>query len=68
MTQPFIDWKFVETRKFEQFHYDIFYMQKADESFIYKGFIYFKKGTDTWLDHQSLDHLRNSLIALGMQA
>lgn len=68
MGQPYIDWKFVETRKFEQFHYDIFYMQREDQSFVYKGFVYFKNGKDTWLDHESLDNLRNSIIQLGMQA
>ena len=67
MPQPFIDWKLVESRRFDRYRYELIYALRPDQSRIYRGFVVFANGKDYWLEHESIDALRAQLMELGRQ-
>jgi hypothetical protein len=67
MPQTFIDWELVESRECGPYRYDIMHVETAEHVKLYRGRVFFAKGGDYWLEGDSKDALRMSLITLGQQ-
>ena len=66
MSQPFIDWELIESKKFDSYHYMIFNVTTDDDKTFLKAWVYARNG-EIWLVDNDLSNLRAACQFHGRQ-
>ena len=66
MSQQFIDWEMIESRKFDTYQYSILRVMDKDGRRMFRGWVYATNGS-TWLENEIIDNLRSAMIEYGRQ-